>query len=461
MFEPKIYSDRRNKLRQTVKSGIVLLLGNNESPMNYPANGYHFRQDSSFLYFFGLNMAGLAGVMDCDNGKDYIFGNDVDMDDIIWMGPQPTMKDSALKAAVENTAPFAALAGMISEAIGSGRKIHIIPPYRAENKLLLESLLGIRVANLKDAVSLDLSKAIIALRSIKDTHEIAELKKACEIGKLMHVAAMKATKPGKYEREIAGLVEGIALQHGSSVSFPVICSVRGETLHNHYHGNIMKEGDMLLTDAGAETEMNYASDYTRTYPVNGTFSAQQKEIYEIVLQANEEAIKAIKPGVKYQDIHLNACKVIAGGLVAAGLMKGNAEEIVQAGAHAMFFPHGLGHMMGMDVHDMEDLGQIHVGYDDEVRPSEQFGTAYLRMGRRLQPGFVLTVEPGIYFIPALIDKWKSEGKFTEFIHYEKAEAYKTFGGIRIEDDVLVTENGFQLLGSPVPKTVSEIEDMMK
>jgi Xaa-Pro aminopeptidase len=461
MFEPKIYSDRRNKLRQVMKSGIILIPGNNESPMNYPANGYHFRQDSNFLYFFGLNLAGLAGVMDCDSGKDHIFGNDVDIDDIIWMGPQPSMKDSASKAGVEYTAPFADLAKFISEAIGKGRKIYFLPPYRADNKILLESLLGIPIAELKANVSMDLVNAVIAMRSIKDLFEVAEIEKACEIGRQMHIAAMRLTKPGIYEREISGLIEGIALSYGSCVSFPVICSIHGETLHNHYHGNIMKDGDLLITDAGAETEMNYASDYTRTFPVNGKFSPKQKEIYEIVLKANVEAINAIKPGVKYQEIHLGAAKVIAEGLIAAGLMKGNADDAVKAGAHAMFFPHGLGHMMGLDVHDMEDLGQIYVGYDDEVRPSEQFGTAYLRLGRRLQPGFVLTVEPGIYFIPALIDQWKTEGKFEEFICYDKVEEYKDFGGIRIEDDILVTTSGYRLLGTPVPKTVAEVEEMMK
>jgi Xaa-Pro aminopeptidase len=461
MFPATNYTSRREKLRKLMKSGIILIPGNEESPMNYPANGYRFRQDSNFLYFFGLNHPGFAGIIDCDANKDIVFGNDVDIEDIIWMGVQPSVKEMASHAGITETAPFGELDAYLAEAIIKGKKIHFLPPYRAENKFLLKSLLDIKVSNLKEESSTELVKAVVELRSIKDKYEIEEIERACMTGYTMHTTAMKVTKPGIYEREVAGAVEGVALCGGGTVSFPVICSVRGETLHNHYHGNIMKDGDLLMMDAGAETENGYASDYTRTLPVSGTFTQKQKEIYEIVLKANTEAIKAIKPGIPYQQIHLLAARIIAEGLGALGLMKGDAAEAVKQGAHTMFFPHGLGHMMGLDVHDMEDLGENNVGYDDEIKRIDQFGTAYLRLGRRLQEGFVLTVEPGIYFIPALIEQWKAEKKFMDFINYDKVSEYLGFGGVRIEDDILVTADGCRVLGKPVPKTVAEVEAMMK
>ena len=461
MFNAEVYSNRRKSLSIKVKSGIILILGNTESPMNYPSNTYNFRQDSNFLYFFGLNCPGMAGIIDCETGKDYIFGNDFDIDDIIWMGPQPSTKDLALAAGVENTMPFNKLGEFIYSAQSSGKTIHFLPPYRAENKILLHELLNTPVAYLKERASIPLIKGIVALRSIKDEYEIAELEKVQEVAFTMHTTAMKYTRPGIYESDIAGIIEGIALSCKGKVSFPVICSIHGETLHNHYHGNIMKDGDLLIVDAGAESEMNYCTDHTRTFPVNGKFSQKQKEVYEIVLKANQECIKAIKPGIKYQEVHLLSAKIIAEGLKSIGLMKGDTDAAVKNGAHALFYPHGLGHMMGLDVHDMEDLGENYVGYDEETSRIDQFGTAYLRLGRKLEPGFVMTVEPGIYFIPALIDLWKSENKFTEHIDYEKVNEYRDFGGIRIEDDILVTKDGYKLLGNPIPKTVEEIEAFMK
>lgn len=456
MFLPNVYSDRRSRLRRMLNSGVAVFLGNQDSPMNYPANPYHFRQDSSFLYFFGLNYAGMAAIVDIDEGRDILFADDTDIEDIIWMGPQPAISELGHKAGISDTRPWSGLGDYIRTAANAGRKIHFLPPYRPDNRILLHQMLNIPFDTMKASASLEFVKAVVALRSVKDEFEVGEIEKACNIGGEMHVTSMKAVRPGKFEREISGLAEGIALQHGSSVSFPVICSVRGETLHNHYHGNVMKDGDLLLLDAGAETTMNYCSDYTRVVPVNGKFTQKQREIYEIVLRANEEGIRAVKPGITYKSVHLMTCRIIAEGLKDLGLMCGNIEEAVNAGAHAMFFPHGLGHMMGLDVHDMEDLGQINVGYDDEIRPSEQFGTAYLRLGKRLGTGYVLTVEPGIYFIPALIGQWKAQQKFRDFINYDKVMDYIGFGGIRIEDDVLVTENGHRLLGKPVPKKVEEI-----
>lgn len=461
MFKPETYTNRRKALRAEVKNGIILLPGNTEAAFNYPANTYHFRQDSAFSYFFGLNQPDLAGIIDLDNGKDILFGNDVDMDDIIWMGVQPSIAERGKFAGIIDTAPLADLAVFVKEALAKSRTVHFLPPYRAETKIQLSELLGIPPAGLKTAASEELIKGVVKLRCIKSAEEIREIEQMVDVAYLMHTTAMKMAHPGVVEQEIAGTIEGIALANAGPVSFPVILSMDGQTLHNHNHGNTLVAGRMLVVDSGCESEKTlYCSDITRTVPVGGKFSQRQKEIYEIVLKANTEAIKAIKPGIPYREIHLLAARVIAEGLKDAGLMKGDLDEAVKQGAHAMFFPHGLGHMLGMDVHDLEGVGENYVGYDDEIKRSGQFGTAFLRLGRRLQPGFVLTVEPGIYFIPALIDQWKAEGKFTEFINYEKLETYKDFGGIRIEDDVLVTETGNRVLGKPIPKTVAEVEALM-
>jgi len=460
MFKAGVYQQRRDALMGKISDGIAVFLGNDESPMNYAANTFHYRQDSTFLYFFGLDLPGLAGVIDFDENKDYLFGNDFELDDIIWMGPQPSMKDQAALAGVENVKPLTDLSDFLQNAMQKGRKIHYLPLYRGETKIQFEKLTGVRIADQPTKVSLELIKAVVSLRSIKDEFEIAELERAAAIGYEMHVSSMKLAKPGMSERTIAGLVEGLALSFGAMVSFPVILSQNGETLHNHDHSQILEKGRLLITDAGAETMMHYASDFTRTIPVGGKFSQRQKDIYQIVLDANNTATAAIKPGITYQSIHLMAAKVIASGLKEVGLMKGDVDEAVRQGAHAMFFPHGLGHMLGLDVHDMENLGENYVGYDEETKRIQQFGTAYLRLGRRLEPGFVLTNEPGIYFIPALIDLWQKEGKFTEFINYEKAREYIGFGGIRLEDDILVTETGCRLIGKRIPITVKEVEDLM-
>ena len=460
MFTSEVYSTRREKLRNCLQSGLVLIPGNTETSFNYPANTYHYRQDSDFLYFFGLDQPDLAGVMDVDSGEDYLFGNDVDMDDIIWMGPQPSIQERALKAGIINTSPFASLDGVIREAQSKGKKIHILPPYRGKNILLLERLFNKDQNEIRSLISQDLIKGVVELRSVKESVEVEEIEKAMETAYEMHTTAMKMAMPGIVEREISGAIEGIALSKGTGVSFPIILSINGETLHNHYHGNTLVKGRMMVTDAGAESLLHYASDITRTVPVGGTFDQRQKEIYEIVLKSNVEAIKAIKPGLTYKSIHLSAAEIIGEGLKNLGLMKGDIREAVSQGAHALFFPHGLGHMMGLDVHDMEGLGENNVGYDEEVKRSDQFGLAFLRLGRRLQEGFVLTVEPGIYFIPALIDLWKNEKKFLNFINYDKVESYKDFGGIRIEDDVLVTRDGYRVLGTVIPKSVTEIEKTM-
>jgi Xaa-Pro aminopeptidase len=461
MFKPEVYKQRRDALKAKIKSGIALFLGNNEAPMNYAANTYHFRQDSTFLYFFGIDLPGIAGVIDFDEGKDYIFGTDVDIESIIWMGPQPTMKDNAMKVGVELVKPFEELDEFLKNVLSQSRRIHYIPQYRHDNMILLEKLTGIKTGEQKSQSSVDLIRALVDLRSVKDQYEIVELEKAAAIGYEMHVTAMRMARPGVSEREIFGAIEGIALAKGSGTSFPIILSQNGETLHNHDHSQILEKGRLMLTDAGAESTMHYACDFTRTVPVGGKFTQKQKDVYQIVVDAINAATDAIKPGVTYQSIHLLAAKVVASGLKDLGIMQGDVDEAVNNSAHAMFFPHGLGHMMGLDVHDMENYGEDYVGYDEETKRIQHFGTAYLRLGRKLQEGFVLTNEPGIYFIPALIGQWKKENKFKEFINYSKVEEYIGFGGIRLEDDILVTADGHRLIGKRIPITIDEVESTMQ
>ncbi len=459
MFNKDIYTQRRKKLTKLVKNGIVLLPGNTDVPMNYPSNIYHWRQDSDFLYFFGLDYPNMAAVIDLDNGTEHLFGNDVDLDDIIWMGPQISTAEKAQACGVSNHHPYNKLHEVVTTALKSGRKVHFLPPYRAENKIQLERLTGIKPEQQKEKASVELIKAIVELRSVKDEHEIAELEKAMETAWLMHTTAMRMAKPGVYESEIAGTIEGIALASGGMLSFPAIVSKRGETLHNHYHGNKLEKNDLLLVDTGTESTLHYATDHTRTTPVGGKFTSRQKDIYQAVLEAQIKSIESMKPGVTNLSAHMLAAETLAGRLKELGLMKGDISSAVQQGAHALFMPHGLGHMMGLDVHDMEGLGENYVGYDDEVKRSDIFGTAFLRLGRKLQSGFVITVEPGCYFIPALIDQWQNEGKFKEYINYDKVNQYRDFGGIRIEDDVLITDTGYRILGKPIPKTIEEVEEI--
>ena len=461
MFSSDTYITRRRYLKHNISEGLIVLLGNVDVPMNYTDNTYYFRQDSSFLYFFGLDFQRLAGVIDADSGDEIIFGDDVSIEDIIWMGPQVSLKEKAARVGITKTDSYKNLQVIIDKAIRSGRKIHFLPPYRAENKLLLSDLFGISPSKLASYSSLELIKAIVSLRSVKEEQEIAEIRKACAVGSQMHVTAMKMAKAGVQEQTIAGTIEGIANAGGGMVSFPVILSQNGETLHNHDHSQMLKDGRLLLVDAGAEIGSHYASDFTRTVPVSGKFTQKQREIYEIVLAANNRGRELTKPGTTYLSVHLAAAEVIASGLKDLGLMKGDVKEAVRNGAHALFMPHGLGHMLGLDVHDMEDLGQIYVGYDDETRPVDQFGTAYVRMGRKLQSGFVITNEPGIYFIPALIEKWKAEKINTDFINFDRLSGYLDFGGIRLEDDILVTETGSEIIGDRIPVTPDEIEDLMK
>jgi Xaa-Pro aminopeptidase len=457
MFDKQVYSERRNRLREKMGSGIILIPGNLESPMNYPDNTYHFRQDSTFLYLFGLDIPDLFGVIDANSGVDTIFGNDNSIEDIIWSGIKPSIKDLAASVGVTNSLPMKELFKRVGQLVSQGGRVHFIAPYRADIMLLLEELTGIQASALASKGSLELIHALVDMRSLKDEAEIAEIEIACKTGYKMHVAAMKMAKPGIMEQEIAGIIEGIALAYGGGTSFPTILTQNGQTLHNHDHSFQLEKGRLMIVDAGAESNGHYASDFTRTIPVGGKFSQKQLDIYNIVLKANNTATSLIKPGETYLSIHLKVAEVITSGLKDLGLMKGDVNEAVANGAHALFLPHGLGHMMGLDVHDMENYGQIYVGYDKEIRPVDQFGTAYLRLGRRLQEGFVLTNEPGIYFIPALIEKWYNEKINHAFINFDLAKKYLDFGGIRLEDDILVTATGSRILGNRIPINPGEVE----
>lgn len=458
MFNSKTYIARRAELKKKLKSGLVLFLGNNEAPMNYADNTYSFRQDSTFLYYFGLDQAELAAVIDLDENKETIFGNDFTIDEIVWMGPQPTIKQRASKCGVKFIAPTSELEKVCSAAIKQGRKIHFVPQYRHENILRMHKLLGIAPKYVNEYSSMLLIKAIAEQRQVKSKEEITEIEKAIEISYEMQTTAMRFAKPGMYEREVMGFIAGLAMSLGSGTSFPIIFSRHAETLHNHYYGNRLKEGDLVVNDSGAETILHYASDITRTFPVSGKFTQKQKDIYEIVLISQLVSISEIKPKVTFKSVHLKCAEVMVDGLKALGLMKGNSKSAVEAGAHALFFPHGLGHLLGLDVHDMENFGENNFGYDEKLKRSTQFGLKSLRYAKPLVQDVVLTVEPGLYFIPTLIDKWQGEKKFADFINYEKVNEYRNFGGIRIEDDVIVTKNGCRVLGKPIPKAVEDVEE---
>ena len=461
MFDKETYIRRRTELKRLVGKGIILLFGNNEAPANYPANGYApFRQDSSFLYYFGQHRDGLVGVIDIDNDEEWLFGDDIDVEDIVWMGYTPSVSDLAAEVGVNKTAPLADLSKMVNGQWSMVNK-HFLPPYRHDTKIQIMDLLGIHPSKQKEAASIDLIKAVVKMRATKEPQEIEAIEKACNVGYAMHTTAQLLIKPGVTERFIGGQVDGVARSLAQGVSFATIFSQHGEIMHGNPSDAPLEDGRLVLCDAGCELN-DYCSDNTRTMPVNGKFTQKQLEIYSIVEACHDYVLEVAKPGVRYMDVHFAVCRLMTDRLKELGLMRGDTEEAVRAGAHAMFLPHGLGHMMGMDVHDMEGLGQIYVGFDEETRPNlEQFGTNCLRMGRKLEPGFVVTDEPGIYFIPHLIDLWKKEGHCKEFLNFDLLEAYKDFGGIRIEDDLLITEDGCRFLGEKrIPYHPKEVEKFM-
>lgn len=456
MFTKETYQKRRELLKSTVKSGILLFLGNDECGMNYTDNTYHYRQDSTFLYFFGSDYAGLNAIIDIDENREIIFGDELSIDHIVWMGTQPTIKEKSEAVGINETAPSNELKTYLNKAISQGRKVHYLPPYRPEHQVKLLNWLNIHPDQAVQNSSSELIQAVVNQRNYKSEEEIIQIEEAVNITADMHLTAMRMAKPGMKESEIAAAVQEVAIRAGGQLSFPTIATINGQTLHNHYHGNTIKSGDMVLIDCGAENGMHYAGDMSSTFPVDKTFTTRQREIYQIALNAHEAAIAELRPGVRFKDVHLKACKTIAEGMKQMGFMKGDMDEAVQQGAHALFFQCGLGHMMGLDVHDMENLGEVYVGYNGEAK-STQFGLKSLRLGRELEPGFVLTIEPGIYFIPELIDMWKAEKKFADFINYDKVEQYKDFGGLRNEEDFLITKDGARLLGKPIPKTIADVE----
>ncbi len=460
MFEKKVYLQRRAALKSKLNSGILLFLGNEESPMNYKDNTYHFRQDSTFLYYFGISEPSLAAMINLDEDETILFGNEMGIDDIVWMGRQKTLAEKSEDSGLTKVLPLDQLDSYLNQYQAKKQAVHFLPPYRPENKIKLSAWFNIPIGELKERASLSFIKAVVAKRSVKSAEEIVELDRAASISADIHLMVMQQAKPGMYERDLAAKIQGAALASGGDLAYPVILTVRGEILHNHYHGNQLEEGQLVLNDSGVETALGYAGDLTRTFPVGKKFSTEQKDVYDIVLNAYTHAKNLLAPGVRYLDVHLASCKMLAQGLKDIGLMKGNIDDAVQAGAHAMFFQCGTGHMMGLDVHDMEDLGEQYVGYtDDLVKNTTQFGLKSLRLGKALEAGYVLTVEPGVYIIPELIDRWKAANQFTEFINYDKLEQFRNFSGIRVEDDFLVTENGSRMLGKHLALTTEEIESI--
>jgi Xaa-Pro aminopeptidase len=457
MFSTQTYTARRAQLKKALGSGLALFPGNREVGMNYAANPYPFRQDSTFLYYFGIDKPDLVAVIDVDHDREILFGDDLTLEDVVWMGQQPCLREQAERVGVREVLPMRRLAAFLKKARRSGQVIHFLPPYRPEHQMALQGWLNLAPDRQKAAASEAFIRAVVAQRSHKSDEEVAELERAVNTTGDMHVAAMKAARPGQLEAELAGLVEGIAVGAGGHLAYPVILTVQGQILHNHYHGNTLRPGQLVLGDFGAETARHYAGDLTRTFPVSARFTPRQRDVYQIVLDAQQHAISLLRPGVRYLDVHLAAARRIAEGLKALGLLQGDVDEAVAQGAHALFFPHGLGHLIGLDVHDMENLGENYVGYSHTVQRSAQFGTAYLRLARELEPGFVLTVEPGIYFIPQLIQQWKRKKHGAAFINYAAVDKYRSFGGIRIEDNVLITADGHRILGKPVPKSIAEVE----
>ncbi|MCL8537979.1 aminopeptidase P family protein [Chryseobacterium gallinarum] len=457
MFSAQTYQDRRAVLQSNIANGILLFLGNIENPVNFEHNPYYFRQDSTYLYYFGIQEPRIAAIIDIDENKTIIFGDELSIDDIVWMGRQETLKEKSLKSGVQETLPYAELSQYILKAQALGRKVHYLPPYQSFNKIVLADLLSVRIAELQPSV--ELIRAVVKQRSIKEPQEIEQIEQAINISNEMHLLAMRMGRPGVKEYEIANAIQYLAANKECQMAYPPIVTINGGILHNHYRLNTLREGDLFLNDSGAETAMGYASDLTRTFPVSPAFTTRQKELYEVVLNAFNNAQRLLKPGIRFKDIHLKAAQHLVEGLVDLGLMKGNPEDAVNNHAHTLFFQCGLGHMMGLDVHDMEDLGEQYIGYtEEEPKDTQTFGLKSLRLGKALESGFVLTVEPGIYMIPELIDIWQSENKNADFINYDKVNEYRNFGGIRIEDNFLVTDDGYRLLGNGLIKTIEEIEN---
>lgn len=468
MFSKEVYARRRQTLVAKMadsaaegKRGIALFIGNTEAPAQYKDNCYKFRQDSTWLYFFGIDQPLYAAIIDLDNGNETIFANDVEIGDIIWMGPQPSVASVAASVGVEKSAPYTDLNAAVAKVLAEGRPVHFVKPSRYYNTMKIASLLGCGTDEVAGRFSLALTKAIISMRLVKEDCEIEAIDDACNLGYEMHTVARNSIVPGIIEQEIVGKMDGVTLSKGWGVSFPTILTQHGETLHNHLHDKIIEPGKLMVIDAGAESNVHYASDFTRTYPTSGKFTAKQREIYQIVCDCNEFAFSMTRPGISYREVHLKTMHLMLEELRALDIVRGDVQNMVEAGIAGLFMPHGLGHNMGLDVHDMEDYGENYVGYDDDQSRSPQLGLGSLRMARKLVPGNVITDEPGIYFIPALIEKWKSEKTDQGFVNYQKLESYYDFGGIRLEDDVLVTTDGARRLGKKrLPISPDDVEAAM-
>ena len=468
MFSKEVYARRRQTLVAKMadsaaegKRGIALFIGNTEAPAQYKDNCYKFRQDSTWLYFFGIDQPLYAAIIDLDNGNETIFANDVEIGDIIWMGLQPSVASVAASVGVEKSAPYTDLNAAVAKVLAEGRPVHFVKPSRYYNTMKIASLLGCGTEEVAGRFSLALTKAIISMRLVKEDCEIEVIDDACNLGYEMHTVARNSIVPGIIEQEIVGKMDGVTLSKGWGVSFPTILTQHGETLHNHLHDKIIEPGKLMVIDAGAESNVHYASDFTRTYPTSGKFTAKQREIYQIVCDCNEFAFSMTRPGISYREVHLKTMHLMLEELRALDIVRGDVQDMVEAGIAGLFMPHGLGHNMGLDVHDMEDYGENYVGYDDDQRRSPQLGLGSLRMARKLVPGNVITDEPGIYFIPALIEKWKSEKTDQGFVNYSKLESYYNFGGIRLEDDVLVTADGARRLGKErLPISPDDVEAAM-
>ncbi len=460
MFNIETYQTRRAKLIQRISTGVILFLGNQQTSINFRDNHYPFRQDSSFLYYFGIAFPDLAAIIDVDENRTILFGDELGVEDIIWMGKVETLNEKAARAGISLIEPSGSLSTVLATYVRQGRRIHYLPPYRSSNCIKLFRCLGIALDRIPQAASEELIRAIVAQRSLKSDEEIVEIEKAVEVSVEMQLTAMKMAKPGISEQQLAAEIQYVAQRSGYGLAYPTILTVRGEVLHNHYYGNTLKEGQLVLNDSGAETAMGYAGDLTRTFPVSGKFTALQRDVYEVVLESIERATDMLRPGVRFLDIHWLACQTLVEGLKGLGLMRGDTQEAVERGAHTLFFQCGTGHLMGLDVHDMEDLGEQYVGYTDRLqKDTTTFGLKSLRLGRELQAGFVLTVEPGLYFIPELIDQWRATDRLSEFINYAKMDTFRDFGGIRIEDDILITENGHRVLSDTLIKTAADIDDV--
>lgn len=456
MFSTATYTARRAALRDLVKTGVLLFLGHDESPMNYADNAYPFRQDSSFLYYFGLDSPGLVAVMDLDEGRDVVFGDEPTIDDIVWIGEQPSLSERCFLAGIRDVRPSARLLDCLRAAVEQGRPLHFLPPYRPEHQLKLLDWLGIAPARQQAMASVELVKAVVEQRNHKSDEEIAQIEDAVAISAAMHRKAIAMVRPGMKESDVATAMHEIALRAGGTLSFPIIATINGQTLHNHDHSHTLESGRLMLIDAGAENAMHYAGDLSSTFPVDPVFTERQRTIYQIRYNMHREAVAALRPGIRFRDVHFIAARTMVEGLKEIGLMRGDATEAVMAGAHALFFVHGLGHMMGLDVHDMENLGEKWVGYNGEPR-STQFGLKSLRLARTLEAGFVHTIEPGIYFIPQLIDQWRARRHLSAFINYDSVEAYRDFGGVRNEEDYLITATGARRLGPALPLSADEME----